>query len=122
MARILIVDDDPAIRDLIQDILSAQGYDCAQAGSGEEALKKVRSSRPDLVILDRGMPEMDGLQFLRTLRATPGAADLKVLMCTGAERVSDVSEAFQFGASDYIVKPLDFAKLGAKVARLVQKR
>jgi DNA-binding response OmpR family regulator len=121
MARILIVDDDPSIRELIQDILSAQDHTFDQAGSGSEALKKIRGGRFDLVILDRSMPEMDGIQFLKQLRAMPAPAGLKVLMCTAAEKMSDVSDAFQSGATDYIVKPLDFAKLSMKVARLTAK-
>ena len=71
----------------------------------------------DLVILDRNMPKMSGLQVLQAIRAAPATAKLKVLVCTAAEMLSEVDEAFAAGATDYIVKPLDFEKLKAKVAR-----
>jgi DNA-binding response OmpR family regulator len=64
---------------------------------------------------------MDGIQVLKLLRATPAGASLKVLMCTGAGMLADVDEALQAGATDYIVKPLDFAKLTAKVTNLTRK-
>ena len=122
MAHILVVDDDAAIRSLIKDILSGQGHTFELASKGSEALEMIRSTRFDLVILDRNMPGMDGLEFLQHLRASPGGASLKVLMCTAAEKMSDVEEAFRSGASDYIVKPLDFAKLALKVANLTRKK
>ena len=119
MAHILVVDDDPAIQDLIQAVLTGHTFDVASKGS--EALQKFRAGRFDLVVLDRGLPEMDGIQVLKLLRASPAGAAVKVLMCTGAGMLSDVDEALQAGASDYIVKPLDFAKLTAKVANLTRQ-
>lgn len=116
MANILIVDDDAAIRDLIKDVLSPQGHSCTFASSGAKALDAIGRTRFDLVILDRNMPAMGGLQVLKTLRSNPATAGLKVLFCTAAERMAEVDEAFSAGATDYIVKPLDFAKLKAKVA------
>ena len=120
MANILIVDDDDAIRDLIKEILTAQGHVFAVASSGAEALALVAKTRFDLVILDRNMPRMSGLDVLRTLRASPATAKLKVLICTAAGMLSEVDEAFSAGATDYIVKPLEFAKLTAKVTRHTQ--
>lgn len=116
MANILIVDDDAAIQDLIKDVLQPQGHSCTLASSGAKALDAIGRTRFDLVILDRNMPVMGGLQVLKTLRSNPATAGLKVLFCTAAERMAEVDEAFSAGATDYIVKPLDFAKLKAKVA------
>jgi CheY-like chemotaxis protein len=116
MAHILVVDDDAAIRDLIKDVLTEPGRTFAMASSGSEALALAAKTRFDLVILDRNMPRMGGLEVLRTLRANPATAKLKVLICTAAEILSEVEEAFAAGANDYIVKPLDFAKLKAKAA------
>jgi CheY-like chemotaxis protein len=116
MAHILVVDDDAAIRDLIKDVLTAPGRTFAMASSGSEALALVVKSRFDLVILDRNMPRMGGLEVLRTLRASPATAKLKVLICTAGEMLSEVEESFAAGANDYIVKPLDFEKLKAKVS------
>ena len=121
MANILIVDDDPAIRELIQDVLAENGgHTFDQASNGDEALKKIRAARFNLVILDRGMPKMDAMQVLRQLRSSPATANLKVLICTGSGMMSDVEEALSAGASDYIVKPLDFAMLNIKVGRLTR--
>lgn len=116
MAHILIVDDDASIRDLIKDVLAAPGRTFAAASSGADALGLIAKARFDLVILDRNMPRMGGLEVLKTLRANPATAKLKVLVCTGAEMLSEVEESFAAGANDYIVKPLDFEKLKAKVS------
>ena len=116
MARILVVDDDVAIRDLIKEVLAGQGHAFEMASSGSEALAMIGKTQFDLVILDRHMPEMSGLKVLKTLRASPATAKLKVLFCTAAEMMAEVDEAFTAGATDYIVKPFDFAKLIAKVA------
>lgn len=117
MANILVVDDDDAIADLIKDVLGQQGHACALASSGTKALELIGKSRFDLVILDRNMPEMSGIQVLKAIRADKAHAALKVLICTAAEMMAQVDEAFSAGATDYIVKPLDMAKLKAKVAR-----
>lgn len=117
MANILVVDDDDAIADLIKDVLGQQGHACALASSGAKALELIGKSPFDLVILDRNMPEMGGIQVLKTIRASKAHAGLKVIICTAAEMMSQVDEAFSAGATDYIVKPLDMAKLKAKVAR-----
>jgi len=116
MAHILIVDDDAAIAQLIGEVLIAPGRTFVTASSGAEALEKIGTARFDLVILDRNMPSMGGLEVLRTLRSRPATAKLKILICTAAEMLAEVDEAFAAGATDYIVKPLDFAKLNAKVA------
>ena len=122
MAHILVVDDDLSIRTLIKEALAMRsGHTFDLAARGAEALEKIRSARFDLVILDRTMPEMDGIQVLKKLRSNPGTSTLKVLMCTGAGMMADVEEALRAGASDYIVKPLDIAKLSIKVERLTRK-
>ena len=120
MAHILIVDDDASIQDLIRDSLSLQGHVFDTASNGREALRQIRATSYDLVILDRGMPEIDGLQVLKVLRSSAETAGLKVIMCTAASMMVDADEAFAAGASDYVVKPLDFVKLSAKVAALTR--
>jgi two-component system chemotaxis response regulator CheY len=121
MANILIVDDDPTIRELIRDILAGLGHAFAMADSGARALEMISKTHFDLVILDRNMPSMGGLVVLRNLRLNPATAKLKVLFCTAAEMLAEVDEAFAAGANDYIVKPLDFTKLKAKVANLTRR-
>ncbi|MFI5361542.1 MAG: response regulator transcription factor [Elusimicrobiota bacterium] len=121
MAHILVVDDDASIQDLIKDVLAMQSHTVDAASSASEALKKIRAARYDLAIVDRTMPEMDGLQLVKVLRSAAATKDLKVLMCTAKDLMVDAEEAFAAGANDYIVKPLDFAKLAAKVALLTKK-
>ena len=116
MAHILIVDDDAVIRDLITDVLTAQSHTCAAAESGDEALALIAKTRFDLVILDRNMPLMSGIQVLKKLRSSPATMNLKVIMCTAAELLAEADEAFEAGAVDYVIKPLDLSKLIAKVA------
>ncbi|MBI4061122.1 MAG: response regulator [Elusimicrobia bacterium] len=116
MTNILIVDDEVSIRELLRDVLEAEGRTFTLASSGAEALEKIGKTRFDLVLIDWSMPGMSGIQALRTLRANPATAQLKVIMCTGADVLAQVDEAFSAGATDYVVKPVNFEKLRAKVA------
>lgn len=117
MAHILVVDDEESIRALIREVLSTQNHTFDEAGTGAEALEKVRSGKYDLVVMDRNMPTMSGIQALSILRANPQYKDLKVLMCTSASVTKEVDEAFQAGANDYILKPLNLQMLIKKVQR-----
>jgi CheY-like chemotaxis protein len=117
MARILVVDDDMAVREVIKEVLHEQGHSCDMAADGGEALEAIRNTRFDLVILDRQMPAMDGIQTLTALRREPANKDLRVIMCTSANTVDAADEAFRVGANDYIVKPVDLQRLCDKVAR-----
>ena len=121
MANILVVDDDSVIRDLLKDVLSMQVHTTVMADSGAAALEQVRKTQFDLVILDRNMPLMSGIQVLKSLRSHPATSRLKVIMCTAAELVAEVDEAFEAGAVDYLLKPMDMTKLIAKVALHTQK-
>jgi CheY-like chemotaxis protein len=118
MARILIVDDDPDVRLVIQEALASQGHTFATAASGPEALKQLSKLEFDLVVLDRRMPQMGGIETLKKIRSTPATEKIKVLMCTSLGMMGQVDEAFQAGANDYIVKPLDLEKLRWKVKKL----
>lgn len=120
MANMLIVDDDEAIRELIQEGLEGLGHTFTLSSSGADALQKIAKIQFDLVILDRNMPKLTGIDVLKTLRRSPATEKLKVIICTGADMLAEVDEAFTAGASDYIVKPFDFEKLRAKVARHIK--
>lgn len=117
MARILVVDDEQAIRDLIVEILSKQKkHTFDHACDGLEALQLLRSGKKfDLVITDRNMPKMTGIQLLQLVRADPKLKDLKVMVCTTGNMVDEVDEAFAAGANDYVLKPLNIQKLTLKV-------
>jgi CheY-like chemotaxis protein len=117
VARILIVDDEEAIRDLIQEVLSAGGHEFHQAADGAQAFEVLRKKTVDLAIVDRNMPGMTGIEVVQLIRRNPKTAAVKVLMCTAASVTKEIDEAFASGADDYILKPLNFAQLTAKVAK-----
>lgn len=117
MARILVADDEESVRELVKMILEREGHSVETAAGGRDALDKLRAGRYALVVLDRAMPLMSGLEVLREMKADPALKDVKAIMCTAAGMMSDVDEALSAGAADYVVKPLDMKTLAEKVAR-----
>jgi CheY-like chemotaxis protein/phosphoribosyl 1,2-cyclic phosphodiesterase len=114
-ARVLIVDDDPAVRQLVSDALRSSGATVEDADDGDEALAVVTRRRPDLVILDLTLPKRDGLDVLRELRAAPATRDLPVLLLTADEDATRAS--FAAGADDYMTKPFTPAQIRSRVER-----
>ncbi len=108
-ARVLVVDDDPATVELLQEFLVAKGYEVITAGDGAEALQKVKEERPHLILLDIHMPKMDGLEVLRQVKAIDPT--VSVIMVTGVNEEAIGRKAMELGAFDYIVKPLDLPYL-----------
>jgi len=117
MARILIVDDEESIRDLIKEVLSTGGHEFHLAENGAQAFELLRKKTVDLAIVDRNMPGMTGIEVVKLIRQNPKLAGIKVLMCTGASVTKEIDEAFAAGADDYVLKPLNFAQLLGKVAK-----
>ncbi len=117
MASILIVDDEESIRDLIKEILSPGGHKLHLAADGKQAFEILRKMRVDLAIVDRNMPGMTGIEVVSLIRLDPKTSTVKVLMCTGSSVTKEIDEAFAAGADDYVLKPLNFAQLTAKVAK-----
>ncbi|MDX6771024.1 MAG: response regulator [Elusimicrobiota bacterium] len=117
MARILVVDDDLLVRELLTTVLGDAGHSVAQAETGEAALAALRKERFDLLFLDRGLPGLSGLEVLVMIRKEPAWKRMKVLMCTGAGMLADAQDAMAAGADDYVVKPLEVARLLEKTAR-----
>ncbi len=114
-ARVLIVDDDPVMRRLTTRALQNDGYVLAEATNGREALEVMRRETPDLVILDFVMPELDGLDVLRALRADPATVSLPVLMLTSQSDEGSTRAGFDAGATDYLTKPFSSPQLSARV-------
>ena len=108
---VLVVDDDDDIRTVLCHNLEAEGYCAIPASSGDEALERVRASRPGLVILDVMMPERDGYDVLAALRSQPETADLPVMMLTARRGEADVWEGWSSGADYYMTKPFDLGEL-----------
>lgn len=121
MAHILIVDDEEAIRELIKEVLAIHGHTFDMAGNGAEALERLRKAKYDLIIMDRNMPKMTGVQAVTMLRSNPAFKDVRVIMCTSASVAKEVDEAFNAGANDYILKPINLQLLAAKVVKNLGK-
>src|SRR6476659_498098 len=114
--RILIVDDEPAVREALQRSLAFEGYDTQVAVAGADALEKATAYRPDLVVLDIQMPRMDGLTAARRIR---GAGDTTpILMLTARDTVGDRVTGLDAGADDYLVKPFELDELAARLRAL----
>ena len=114
----LIVDDSRIIRKVARRMLEAQGFEVDEAADGAEALAWCATATPDLIVLDWNMPVMDGLTFLKRLRAQPGGNASKVLFCSIETEASRIDEALAAGADDYVMKPFDGDILASKVAEI----
>jgi two-component system, OmpR family, response regulator MprA len=112
-AHILVVDDDPRITEMLRRILAYDGYSVAVAATGGEALARVLERPPDLVVLDIMLPDMDGLEVTRRLRAA--GDNVPILLVTARDAVSDRVTGLKTGADDYIVKPFAPEELLARV-------
>ncbi|GIP21576.1 DNA-binding response regulator [Paenibacillus sp. J22TS3] len=118
MARIMVVDDDPHIRELVKVFLEAGGMEIVEASDGLEALALLEKERIDMVILDIMMPNMDGWQLCRELRAH---YDFPLLMLTAKGETSQVVRGFDLGTDDYLVKPFEPPVLVARVKALLKR-
>src|SRR5206468_3177137 len=108
VGTVLVVDDEAAVRDLMQRFLAKEGFRVVTAAGGEEGLRRARELRPDAITLDVMMPGMDGWAVLSALKADPDVADVPVIMLT---IVDDRNMGYALGASDYLTKPIDRERL-----------
>jgi len=119
MQRTLVVDDDPAVTSVLKRGLSYEGFCVDTAASGAQALQIARDQSPDLVILDIMMPEMDGIEVLRRLRAAD--SQLPVMLLTGRDAPADEVKGLESGADDYVTKPFTFEVVLAHVRALLRR-
>jgi two-component system, chemotaxis family, chemotaxis protein CheY len=112
----LIVDDSRVIRKVARRIVEGLGLEVDEAADGSEALAYCAAAMPEVILLDWNMPVMDGLSFLRRLRALPGGERPKVLFCTVETHPDRIAEALSAGADDYVMKPFDGAILQSKLS------
>src|SRR6058998_3333300 len=117
--RLLVVDDDRALRDVLRRALTLAGYELRMAGTGSEALSEVSAGAPDAVVLDIGLPDIDGLEVCRLLRREGNR--IPVLMLTARDAVSDRIGGLDAGADDYLVKPFDIDELKARLRALLRR-
>ncbi len=120
--KILIVDDDVDSLKLISLMLKRQGYEVAVAESGGKALKKAASEAPNLIILDVMMPDMNGLDVCRSLRANPQTANTPIIMFTAKTLIDDKVKGFEAGADDYLTKPTHPAELANRIKSVLQRK
>jgi two-component system, OmpR family, response regulator MprA len=117
--RVLVVEDDDEIAQVLQRSLRLDGYDVRIAGDGEAALDQAAAYHPDLVILDLGLPKLDGIEVARRLRS---ADDVPILMLTARDAVESRVEGLDSGADDYLVKPFERQELLARLRALLRRR
>lgn len=115
---ILVVDDSPTDRQYLTDMLAKSGYKVSSAASAEEALEKVKLSKPDLVLMDLVMPGQNGFQATRTLTSDEATKHIPVIICSTKGQETDKVWGLRQGAKDYIVKPVKQADLLAKISAL----
>src|SRR3984893_3489603 len=118
--RVLVVDDDPAVSGALHRALRLEGDDVSLANDGPRALEEVAVRPPDAVILDIGLPSIDGLEVCRRLRAAGN--DTPVLMLTARDAINDRVQGLDVGADDYLVKPFALAELLARLRALLRRR
>jgi two-component system response regulator MprA len=118
--RILVVDDDPAVSGALNRALRLEGYEVTLAVDGPQALEEIAIRPPDAVVLDIGLPTIDGLDVCRRLRAA--GADTPVLMLTARDAINDRVQGLDAGADDYLVKPFALAELLARLRALLRRR
>jgi two-component system response regulator MprA len=117
--RVLVVEDDEEIAGVLQRSLRLEGYDVRMSADGEAALADARAFVPDLVVLDLGLPKLDGMEVARRLRADD---DVPILMLTARDEVEARVEGLDTGADDYLVKPFDRQELLARLRALLRRR
>ena len=117
--RILVVDDEPAVRDAVDRALRLDGHDVALAHDGRQALDAVAAAPPDAVVLDLLMPQVDGLEVCRRLRAAGDRTP--VLVLTARDAIADRVRGLDAGADDYLVKPFALAELSARLRALLRR-
>ncbi len=121
MSKVLIVEDDDDIAELMAHALTKAGHETERAASGREALARARDARPDAIVLDLMLPGVDGLQVCRTLRDGVGTATIPIIMVTARAEEADRIRGLDLGADDYLPKPFSPRELVARVAALLRR-
>ena len=121
MYRVLVVDDDPAVRALLAMKLHAEGLECRQAASARDGLAACASFKPDAVVLDVHLPDADGIEVCRRLKADPALRHIPILLVTGeAVQVESRTAGLDAGADDYVIKPFNVREVYSRIERLIR--
>lgn len=117
--RVLVVDDEPQIQRFLRPALTAAGYEVIEAGTGAQALKAIATMAPDLIILDLGLPDMDGKEVVQNVR---GWSELPIIILSARDRESEKIAALDLGADNYIEKPFGIGELTARIRTALRHR
>ena len=121
MPTLLMVEDDAAIREMLQLFLQSKGYAVVEAESGEVAMERLAESTPDLLLLDWMLPDLDGIEVLRKVRSRKHLNDLPVIMLTAKAEEMDKVKGLEVGADDYMTKPVSLKELDARIRSLLRR-
>jgi len=121
MAKILIVEDNEMNLDMLSRRLARHGYDVITAVDGEQAVALAQSEMPDLILMDLGLPVLDGWEATRRIKAMPETRSIPIIALTAHAMAGDQQKAMRAGADDYDTKPIDFKRLVAKIEALKNK-
>jgi twitching motility two-component system response regulator PilH len=116
--RILIVDDSPTERHVLNDMLTKSGYEVVASDNGEDAILKAKSLKPDLILMDVVMPGLNGFQATRAISRDPDTRAIPIILCTSKSQETDKIWGMRQGARDYIVKPVNRDELLEKIAAI----
>jgi two-component system cell cycle response regulator DivK len=122
MPRILVVEDNEDNRDSLSRRLERRGFEVLLATDGRRGVEMAAAEKPDLILMDMNMPEMDGWEATRKIKSSPDAADVPVIALTAHAMTGDRERALESGCSDYHTKPIEFSKLINQIESLLQKR
>src|SRR3954463_5501720 len=122
MPRILVVEDNEENRDALMRRLQRRGFEVLLAENGLTAVERAKSDSPDLILMDMNMPELDGWEATRQIKAVAGLGGVPVIALTAHALAGDRERALQAGCSDYHTKPVDFPKLLAQIEAILQNR
>jgi two-component system, cell cycle response regulator DivK len=122
MSKILLVEDNEMNRDMLSRRLQRRGYQIVTAENGEQGLSMARLEAPDLILMDITLPEMDGWEVARLLKASEHTRHIPIIALTARVLVSDRAKAFEVGCNDYDTKPVDFARLTEKIGNLLVEK
>lgn len=122
MPKILLVEDNEMNRDMLSRRLQRRGYHIVTAENGEQGLSLARLEAPDLILMDITLPEMDGWEVARLLKADENTRDIPIIALTARVLISDQAKAFEAGCNDYDTKPVDFGRLTEKIGNLLGEK
>ena len=119
--KILIVDDEESLRNMVSDVLDSKGFNVAAAATSDEALEKVQEELPDLILLDLGIPDIGGLEVCRIIRRTDGIKNIPIIILTARDAQVDKIIGLEAGADDYITKPFHNKELIARIKAVLRR-